>query len=195
MAIFYTKCHLDSRVIRFSFELTAVFIALLVGGKHVATCPHPQPVGWWAHLEEYMPPIAKAGIGGLLVGFVLNYGVETLLPAGMTTGAAANHTWPLSLVPATTAATLVFLIIQRSPYIPQKWWLDAAILTVALFLSYLIVIFSLIPIAKGTSLEDPPYPLIVTMSVAIGITIGGMIPSWARRKQESLRTPQETLKP
>ena len=72
--------NLELVVRMFSFELAAVFIALLVGGKHVANCPHPQPVGWWAHLEEYMPPIAKAGIGGLFVGFVLNYGIETLLP-------------------------------------------------------------------------------------------------------------------
>ena len=179
----------------FSFELTAVFIALLVGDKHVGNCPIPQPVGWWAHLEEYMPPIAKAGIGGFLVGFVLNYGIETLLPEDMTSRVAEKHTWPLSLVPATTAATLVFLIIQRSTYIPQKWWLDAAILTVALLLSYLIVIFSLVPMATGTSLDKPPYQLIVTMCVAIGITIGGLIPSWWRRKQESLRTPQETPKP
>ena len=179
----------------FSFELTAVFIALLVGGKHVGNCPIPQPVGWWAHLEEYMPPIAKAGIGGLLVGFVLNYGIETLLPDGMTSGAAEKHTWPLSLVPATTAATLVFLIIQRSTYIPQKWWLDAAILTVALLFSYLIVIFSLVPMATGTPLDEPPYQFIVIMCVALGITIGGMVPSWWRSKQESLRTPQETPKP
>ena len=167
----------------FCFELSAVIIAILVADQYLANRSDSPLIGGWVHLEEYMKPLAKASIYSLIVGLLLNFVIESLRPGEFNIG-----TYALVLVPAMTAVTLTFLNIQRSYLILQKWWLEGAILAVAIVLAFSVAIYSLIPLIVDKSVENVPYKLVLIFGPLIGFAIGCIVPSWSRQKQSELKT-------
>ena len=165
----------------FSFELSAVFIALLIADQYLANRSDSPLVGGWVHLEEYMKPLAKALIHSVLVGLALNFVIESV-----RSDEFKMETNALVFVPAMTAAMLTYLIIQRSYLIVQKWWLEGAILAVATVLAFIVAIFFLVPLF-GEAVDEFPYPIVFILAPSMGFAIGCIVPSWSRQKQSELK--------
>ncbi len=191
----------------FANQFGAVLVALLV-----ASTVQTGPLGLSGGLQtpsthqvaktevdwrSYSGPLVKAALFGAFIGVVVGVLIERWLPTELQSDIGICNKVPLALMPATTATVLTFLIIQRS--IPRRWWLDASILAVALILATMGVIYRLMPLFNDTYCKtsfDPTQNTLlglIAISITIGASIGGLIPSSTRKKQTTLNKVNSML--